>query len=123
MLYPAKKAEMAAKDNKLALINAVHTLDAHGKDVFAATSLTNGKSLWDQGRVFAIVQSFKSSKDNIQNALNSSATGAPLELSLALKKPASEALRVEHFVKSNYTLNIVKGGQTTLINGTIKNES
>jgi hypothetical protein len=73
--------------------------------------------------VFAIVQSFKSSKDNIQNALNSSATGAPLELSLALKKPASEALRVEHFVKSNYTLNIVKGGQTTLINGTIKNES
>ena len=123
MLYPAKKAEMAAKDTKLALINAVHTLDAHDKDVFAATSLTNGRSLWDQGRVFAIVQSFKSSKDNIQNALNSSATGAPLELSLALKKPASEALRVEHFVKSNYTLNIVKGGQTTLINGTIKNES
>ena len=119
--YPAKRAEMASNDNKLALMNALHTLDIATGESFAATMTHEGKSMWDTGGAFAIVQSFKSSRDDYLNGLNASATGAPLELSLALKKPAPVALRAEHFVKSNYTLNIIKGGQTTLINGTIKN--
>ena len=118
MYLPAKRAEMSAKDTKLALINAVHSLDAVDKAVFASSTLSTGKSLWDQGGVCAIVQSFKSARDGDKlSGLNSSATGAPLELSLAFKKPQAEALRVEHFVKSNYTLNIERGGRTTIING------
>ena len=54
---------MSAKDTKLALINAVHSLDAVDKAVFASSTLSTGKSLWDQGGVCAIVQSFKSARD------------------------------------------------------------
>ena len=121
--YPAKRAEMALKDNKLALLNALHTLDMVNADCYAGTMIKDSTSLWDSGGTFCIVQSFKSSRDDYLNSLNSSSTGAPLELSLSLKKAAAQALRVEHFVKSNYTLNIMKGGQTTLINGTIRNDS
>ena len=102
--YPAKRCEMAAKDNKLALMNALHTLDLATGESFAATMRHDGQSMWDKGGVFAIVQSFKSYRDeNVLNSLNSTSTGAPLELSLSLKKPAAVALRIEHFVKSNYT--------------------
>lgn len=121
--YPAKRAEMAPRDNKLALLNALHTLDKTYGDCYVGAISYDGRSVWDERGAFAIVQSFKSSRDDYQNGLNSSSTGAPLELSLSLKKPAQNALRVEHFVKSNYTLNIIKGGQTTLINGTVRNDS
>jgi hypothetical protein len=120
--FPAKRAEMGSNDNKLALFNALHTLDIASNESYAATMQHDGESVWDKGGAFAIVQSFKTSRDDYLNSLNSSSTGAPLELSISLKKPAAEALRAEHFVKSNYTLNIIKGGQTTLINGAVRNE-
>ena len=120
--YPAKRAEMGDNDTKLALLNALHTLDKMGEDCYAGAMLADGKSNWDAGGTFCIIQNFKSSRDDYYNALNSSSTGAPVEMSLSLKKAAASALRVEHFVKSNYTLNIIKGGQTTLINGTVRNE-
>ena len=116
-MYPSKRAEMGARDNKLALLNATHTLDKVGEECFASTMTALAHTIWDKGGAFCIAQSFKSTRDDYLNGLNSSATGAPLELSLDFKKSATQGLRVEHFVKSNYTLNIMKGGQTTLVNG------
>lgn len=121
-MYPSKRAEMGARDNKLALLNAIHTLDKVGEECFASTMTAKANTIWDKGGAFCIAQSFKSTRDDYLNGLNSSSTGAPLELSLDFKKSATQGLRVEHFVKSNYTLNIMKGGQTTLINGAYRKE-
>jgi hypothetical protein len=70
--------------------------------------------------VFAIVQNFKTSRDDYVNGLNSAATGAPLMLSLQLAKPAQVPLRVESFCKNDYTLNVTKMGQATVLNGSAR---
>jgi len=116
--FPARPAVMGDRDSTTGLLNAIHTLDMADKDCFVGSlSGYNGYSNWEQGN-FAIVQSFKRFRgDNINAGLNSSSTGTPLELMLKLKTPASEALRVENYVKFNQTLHIMKGGQTSLING------
>ena len=117
--FPSRPAIMGDRDSTTGLLNAIHTLDMADKDCFVGSlSGYNGYSNWEQGN-FAIVQSFKRFRgDNINAGLNSSSTGTPLELMLKLKTPASEALRVENYVKFNQTLHIMKGGQTSLINGT-----
>ena len=120
--YPDAKAEMAPYDSKLALFNAIHLLDLADKAVFCAgQNRTNCR--WDADNTFAIVQSFKTSRDNFNNGLNSSSSGAPVELVITLRAPATSAMRIDNFVKSNYTLNIMKGGLTSLVNGVIQNDS
>ncbi len=116
-LYPLKRSEMSPKDNKNAYLNAIHTLDRWDYDCFAGTMMPDGKGYWDEGGVFALVQSFKSSRDDYNNGINSAAGGQALLLSITLKKPAQEALRIESFCKSSYQLNIKKGGNVDIING------
>jgi len=116
-LYPLKRSEMASKDNKLAYLNAVHSLDKWDADCFAGTMMADGKGYWDEGGVFSLIQNFKTSRDDYNNGINSSAGGQALLLSLTLKKPAQEALRLESFCKSSYQLNIKKGGNVDIING------
>ena len=106
---------MADNDASLALCNAVHTLDVADKPVFAALA-----DIWDYEGVCCIVQSFKSSRDDFLNSLNSSSTGSPVELQIALKSALLLALRIDSFCKTNYTLNIMRGGQTTILNGSVK---
>jgi hypothetical protein len=108
---------MSPKDNKNAYLNAIHTLDRWDYDCFAGTMMPDGKGYWDEGGVFALVQSFKSSRDDYNNGINSAAGGQALLLSITLKKPAQEALRIESFCKSSYQLNIKKGGNVDIING------
>lgn len=116
-LMPLKRAEMGPRDNKLAYLNAIHSLDKWDADCFAGTMLPGGKGYWDEGGVFALIQNFKTSRDDFNNGLNSSAGGQSLQLSIALKKPAQEALRLESFCKSSYQLNIKSGGNVDIING------
>ena len=117
--YPDQKAEMAEKDGKQALFNALHLLDIANKPVFCAGQ-RGILSRWDNDGVFAIVQSFKTSRDDYLNSLNSSSSGAPIELNIELRAAAVSPMRIESFVKSNYTLNIMKGGMTNLINGKVE---
>ena len=119
-LYPLKRAEMGARDNKLALLNAVHTLDKWDADCFAGSFHNDGRSLWDEAGLFALVQSFKTSRDDYLNGLNSSASGSPLMLSLTLKKALTAGVQLQSFVKSTYQLNIKKGGNVDVINGSAK---
>lgn len=116
-LYPQKRAEMGSNDNKLAYLNAVHSLDKWDGDCFAGTMLPGGKSYWDEGGVFSLIQNFRTSRDDYNNGINTASGGQALLLSLQLKKPAQEALRLESFCKSSYTLNIKKGGMVDIING------
>ena len=115
-MYPEARAEMAANDSKQAMFNALHLLDISDKPVYCA-SVSGITSRWDENKTFMIVQNFKTSRDNFLAGLNSSSSGAPIELSLNLRSASTAALRIQSFVKSNYTLNIMKGGQTTLLNG------
>ena len=117
--YPDAKAQMAEKDGKEALFNALHLLDLAEKPVYCAGQ-TGVYNNWDAMGTFAIVQSFKTSRDDYLNGLNSSSSGAPLELTIDLRAAAVSPMRIESFVKSNYTLNIMKGGMTNLINGKVE---
>jgi hypothetical protein len=117
--FPSRRLEMGARDTKNALLHTLSTLNKWDDDCFLGgmSGVGNGGSQWDAQGCFALVNSFKTSRDDYLNGLNSSATGAPLELSISLAKPAQEALRLESFAKSNYTLNITKGGQASVLNG------
>ena len=117
--YPDAKSEMAEFDGKEALFNALHLLDIAEKPVYCAGQHV-ANSIWDSEGTFAIVQSFKTSRDEYLNGLNSSSSGAPLELTIQLRAAAVTPMRIESFVKSNYTLNIMKGGMTNLINGKVE---
>ena len=113
--YPVQKVELKTPDQKLALLHAVKNLDLSEKPPYVARP-----NIWkDQ---FCIVQSFKTSKeDDFENGLNTSSSGAPLILQLAVKQADSaNAYRVISFVKQNQTLNIFRGGQTTLTDGIVE---
>jgi hypothetical protein len=103
---------MVTSDQKLALMHAIKNLDLTDKMPIIAAP-----NIWkDQ---FCIVQSFKTSKeDDFNNGLNTASSGAPLILQLKVKEAdALKAHRVICFVKQNQTLNIFKGGYTTLTDG------
>jgi hypothetical protein len=113
--YPAQKTELKTRDQRLALMHAVKNLDLIGKP-----AIVNQVNKWQH--MFAIVQSFKTSKeDDFLNGLNSSSSGAPLILQLSLKAAATVPYRVVSFVKQNQTLNVFKGGSTSLTDGSVEN--
>ncbi len=115
-LYPQKRLEAGAKDSKALMLHTLNTLDKWDEDSFLGAMFRNGTQ-WDYGGVFCLVNSFKTSRDDLLNGLNSSATSGALELSLILKKPAQVPLLVQHFTKANYTLELKKGGFATIYNG------
>lgn len=116
--YPAQKVELKTADQRVALMHLVKQLDLTGKAPYIIDKPTE----WvDQ---FCIVQSFKSSKeDDFENGLNSSSSGTPLILHLALDNPlVNVSYRVISFVKQNQTLNIFKGGYTSITDGMVSSE-
>jgi hypothetical protein len=113
--YPSQKIELKTRDQRLALMHAVKNLDLTGKPC-----IVNQVNQWQH--MFAIVQSFKTSKeDDFLNGLNSSSSGALLILQLSLKAAATVPYRVVSFVKQNQTLNVFKGGSTSLTDGSVEN--
>ena len=101
------------------MFHALNTLDKWDDDCFLGAMFRNGTQ-WDYGGTFCLVNSFKTSRDDFMNGLNSTSTGSGIEMSLGLKKPAQVPLLVQSFVKSSYTLEIQKGGHTTIYNGAVK---
>ena len=120
MLFPNRRLENGTRDNKNMMLHTLNTLDKWDDDCFLGAMYKNGTQ-WDNGGTFCLANNFKTSRDeNMLNGLNSTSTGAGIELSIGLKKPAQEALLLQSFVKSNYTLEIQKGGLTTIYNGSAK---
>ena len=115
--YPAQKVELKTRDQRLALMHTVKNLDLTDKKAI----ITQPGSWLDQ---FCIVQSFTTSKeDSFENGLSTSSSGAPLILQITAKEiDSSKAKRFNSFVKQNQTLNIFKGGHTTLTDGAIDSE-
>ncbi len=117
-MYPSRAAEnvSASGDSKVMLINALTTLDImDGKMPLCAGYDSAFKPLWDNAGMFTIVQSFKSSRDPYNNSLNTSGTGMPLQLFLTFKAAVSANLQVHSYCKINQTLNVMKGGLTSIV--------
>lgn len=122
-MFPARRCENADRDNKATLLNNLHTLDKAQDECFVGAMNKNLKSIFDSAGTFAIIQSFKTTRDpQLLNSLNSSTNGIPLEMTVEFAKPASQALRVEHFVKSNHVVEINRGGNINLYNGGVSKE-
>ena len=117
LMMPQKRLEMSSRDAKNALLYAVSGLDLWDTDSFIGSYNKDGTATWERSGVFFIGQNMKSSRDDYLNGINTQATGAPLLLSLALAKPAQVPLKLETFCQSEYTLNITKMGQATVLNG------
>lgn len=120
-MYPNAAAKMGKSDTKVGLLNALSTLDLlHGRNPLCASMTDDGtvpRSFWDEMNNFTIVQSFKTSRDGFHNGLNSSSTGAPLQLQIEFDSGVTEALQIESFIKANYTLMVMAGGQTSIVQG------
>ena len=117
MLYPQKRLEMSSRDSKNALLYAVSGLDLWDTDSFVGATNKDGLANWEHSGVFVIAQNFKTSRDDYLNGLSTQSTGAPLLLSISLAKPAQVPLKLESFCKSDYTLNITRMGQASVLNG------
>jgi hypothetical protein len=117
LLMPQKRLEMSSRDSKNALLYAVSGLDLWDTDSFIGSYNKDGVATWERSGVFFIGQNMKSSRDDYLNGINTQATGAPLLLSLSLAKPAQVPLKLETFCQSEYTLNITKMGQASVLNG------
>ena len=115
-MYPAQKVELKTRDQRLALLHTIKNLDLTAKKAI----ITQPGSWLDQ---FCIVQSFKTSKeDDFENGLNTSSSGIPLILQLTAKEILPNAKRIISFVKQNQTLNIFKGGMTSLTDEAVDSE-
>jgi hypothetical protein len=116
--FPSQKVELKTKDQRLALMHAIKNLDLTGKKPYVVDKV----DAWKEQ--FCIVQSFKTSKeDDFLNGMNTSAVAAPLILQLSLEAPLTgNSYRVVTFVKQNQTLNIFKGGYTSLTDGMVSSE-
>jgi hypothetical protein len=120
LLFPQKALENSSHDTKNTLLHVLNTLDLFKSDAFIGGFGKLAASQFDAMGSFLLANSFKTSRDAINNSLNAASSGAPVELSIALAKPAPVALQVQSFAKSNYTLNITRDGQVSLLNGSAR---
>jgi hypothetical protein len=72
-----------------------------------------------ENNAFMIVQGFKTSEDaGLNNGLNTTASGAPLELKLDFDSQAND-IAMFAFVQSAYNLNIFNGGNVSMTDGRV----
>ena len=97
------------------VLQALSSMDMLNKAV-RLTSLDNDGEAVFEKQGFLIAQGFKTSADDIENGLNTAASGAPVELKLKFSANAAN-LALFAFVKSSYSLNIKTGGNVSLVDG------
>jgi hypothetical protein len=68
---------------------------------------------------FLLVQSFEYSEDSFKNGLNSTSSGAPIQLDLEFSSMPNAVLATS-FVESGYSLVIKKGGQVSMVDGKVE---
>jgi hypothetical protein len=97
------------------VLQALSSMDMLDKAVRMTSMDLLGEAVFETSG-FLIAQGFKTSDDNIENGLNTAASGAPVELRLKLSaNPAALALFA--FVQSSYSLNVKTGGNVSVVDG------
>jgi hypothetical protein len=97
------------------VLQALSSMDMLDKSVRLTSLEVDGEPVFEK-RGFLIAQGFKTSADDIENGLNTAASGAPIELKLKFASN-SVSLALFAFVKSSYSLNIKTGGNVSLVDG------
>lgn len=114
-LYPNRRLENSSYDTKDTLLHTLATLDKFNEDCWFGSLDGTGVPHWENG-AFCLATNLKTSRDDYANGANAAAFGGPCELSISLAKPATTALKLETFCKAGYTLNLTKGGSTSVLN-------
>jgi len=115
--YPAEKVENNGTLDTLATFFAsMSCSDYLYAPYWIAGRDADGNRNWENN--FFIVQSFKTfAGKNVLNGLNTSSTGAPIQLYLKLHSPASGSLSIMSFVETTNRIHIKAGGHVTMIDG------
>lgn len=115
--YPAEKVENNGILDTLATFFAsMSCSDYLHAPYWIAGRDADGNRHWENN--FFIVQSFKSfAGKNVLNGLNTSSTGAPIQLYLKLDNAAAGALSIMSFVETTNRIHIKAGGHVTMIDG------
>ena len=113
--YPLAPVDLVG-DSTLALENVIAGFELDKKMPFLADMITTtgGAVPRFEIRDFVIAQNFKTTNDALENGLNSSSTGSPLELNLEFQSSVTN-VEVQTFVQSTNTLYIKQNGQSSLI--------
>jgi len=114
--YPLSPANLDV-DSTLALENVISNFELDQKPPFMAEKVqTSTKKVPRfETDTFVLASNFKTTSDaNIRNGLNSSATGAPIELNLTFSAGVTN-LTIDTFVMSTQTLYIKMNGAGSLI--------
>lgn len=117
--YPAEKVENnGTTDTNATLFTSMSCSDYLHAPFWVGGRDKTGDRTWEKN--YFIVQSFKTfAGKNVLNGLNTSSTGAPIQLHLELQSavPASTTLSVLSFVESTHRVHIKAGGLVSLIDG------
>lgn len=118
--YPQAPVELN-QDSTLALETALATLDLKGNDLPFMTAMEEvGTEAYPrfETRDFILAHSFKTTGDALENGLNSSATGAPVEINLQFgsNPNALEAKGIQTFIQQSNTLYIKPNGESATVN-------
>jgi hypothetical protein len=100
----------------LALENIVSGFELQDRLPFMSDTMIIGDQVVSRFETdtFMIAQSFKATNDAIQNGLNSSATGAAIQIDLTFAGTVSN-IEVTSFVESSNVLYISKNGSSGLV--------
>lgn len=118
--YPQSPLEHVGNDNKLSLEHALAGLDMleAGRPV-CSTMMMKGNGAgnvlprWEE-KDFALVQSFKSTRDAIDNGISTLNSGAPLLLDLSFQGKLTQGLELFSFIEESMNLIIGANGQVGL---------
>lgn len=114
--FPAQAVEIATeKDSTLALSHALASMDMlEAGQPLLSTYKRTGAHRWESEDFF-IGQSFKTTKDNRLNGLNSLSSGAPLQLDLTLRAPLNDGQELLAYIVEDQQMRISKGGMIRLV--------
>ncbi len=114
--YPQQAVEMMDKtDSSLMLSHSLAGMDMleRGQPLLA-TYDENNNLRWE-ATDFALIQSFKTSRDDVANGLNSLSSGAPIQLDFTFHDPLTAAQELLCFMVEDQVLVLGNGGSVALL--------
>ena len=88
-------------------------LESHDP-ILSSMNNTTGFCRWED-KDFVLVNSFRSSKDRIDNGISTLSSGAPLQMTINFRSPVSSPVEILTFVEETMEMIIGQGGQISLV--------
>jgi len=118
--YPSAPIDLD-KDSTLALETALHVFDVKDTPFISGVDeqTVNGFVSRFETSSFVLAHNFKTTSDKMDNGLNSSSSGAPLQLSVEFNADPNVGgdKEIITFIQQSNTLYIKQGGASSIISG------